>query len=294
VGHTEIARRTFQDERRPAIDPSFSLTFHLCGEALRAAASLAATLQLRPFPASRHCPRHHRASTGLSTLAPGCLAPLASKAAHPARCLQSKNFNTLIPPRRSGDRPNLYRGEDKTAMLHAQRHNQRVRPQARPLVESLDDRLVLSGGAAGTTAAALVHYQPATDVRSDHVSSPREVPSDGSPATLSLYFSQPLRLLYREYEGPGGHSQVATSPPADGLSISGSRVAVIIKVAYPPALGGYYLTDLRADGLRVFRTVPAEGLAEGTLPIAKLPVITPLVAHVWPYYGAIPSRHASK
>jgi hypothetical protein len=90
-------------------------------------------------------------------------------------------------------------------------------------------------------------------------------------------------MLYREYEGPGGPTLVRTSPPVKGLSISGSRVAVAIKVAYPPAMGGFYLSDLRADGLRVFRTVRAYGLAEGTLPIAKLPAITPLVAHVWAY-----------
>jgi hypothetical protein len=78
------------------------------------------------------------------------------------------------------------------------------------------------------------------------------------------------------------------------MVISGSRVAVVIKVAFPPALGGYYLSDLRADGLRVFRTVRAFGLAEGTLPIAKLPAVAPLVAHVWPYFAVSPSRHASK
>jgi hypothetical protein len=185
-------------------------------------------------------------------------------------------------------------GEDKTAMLNTQRHDRRVRRQAGLLLESLDDRLLLSGGAAGATAAAVVHYQPANDAHRDHRISPREVLRDGSPAALSGYFAPALRLLYREYEIPGGHSRVITSPPVDGLLISGSRVAVAIKVAFPPALGGYYISDLRADGLRVFRTVPAYGVAEGMLPIAKLPAITPLVAHVWPYYEVNPSRHASK
>jgi hypothetical protein len=101
-------------------------------------------------------------------------------------------------------------------------------------------------------------------------------------------------LLYREYEGPGGHTLVITSPPVTGLLISGSRVAVVIKVAYPPAMGGYYMSDFRADGLQVLRTVRAYGEVEGMIPIAKLPAITPLVAHVWPYYEVTPSRHASK
>jgi hypothetical protein len=90
-------------------------------------------------------------------------------------------------------------------------------------------------------------------------------------------------MLYREYEGPGGPNLVKTNPPVNGLLISGSSVAVAIKVAFPPAMGGYYTSALRADGLRVFRTVRAYGLAEGTIPIAKLPAITPLVAHVWAY-----------
>jgi len=179
-------------------------------------------------------------------------------------------------------------------MLNTQRHDRRVRRQAGILLESLDDRLLLSGGAEGATAAAVVHYQPARDAHRDHRISPREVLRDGSPAALSGYFAPALRLLYREYESPGGHSPVITSPPVDGLLISGSRVAVAIKVAFPPALGGYYISDLRADGLRVFRTVPAYGVAEGMLPIANLPAITPLVAHVSPYDEVNPSRHASK
>jgi hypothetical protein len=92
-------------------------------------------------------------------------------------------------------------------------------------------------------------------------------------------------MLYREFESPGGPAQVLTKPPVPGLLISGSRVAVAVKVAYPPALGGFYLSELRADGLRVFRTLRAYGVAEGTLPIANLPAVTPLVAHVWPYEG---------
>jgi hypothetical protein len=40
--------------------------------------------------------------------------------------------------------------------------------------------------------------------------------------------------------------------------------------------------------------VPADGVAEGMLPIAKMPAITPLVAHVWPYFGVKPLRPASK
>jgi len=179
-------------------------------------------------------------------------------------------------------------------MLNTQRHDRRVRRQAGLLPESLDDRLLLSGGAPGATAAAVVHYQPANDAHRDHRISPRAVLRDRSPAALSGYFAPALRLLYREYAGPGGPTRVLTSLPVEGLLISGSRVAVVIKVAYPPALGGYFMSDLRADGLQVFRTVRADGVVEGMMPIAKLPAITPLVAHVWPYDEVNPSRQASK
>jgi hypothetical protein len=168
-------------------------------------------------------------------------------------------------------------------MLNAQRHDRRIRRQEGLFLESLDNRLLLSVSAPDPTAAAVAHYQTVNDANRDHRISPREVPRDGSPAGLSLYFARALRLLYREYEGAGGHTLVDTSPPVKGLLISGSRVAVAVKVAYPPAMGGFYLSDLQADGLRVFRAVRAYGVAEGTLPIANLPAIAPLVAHVWAY-----------
>ncbi len=69
VGHTEIARRSFQEERNLAIDPALSVAFHLSGEAPGAAVHLAATPSVTHLLASRRCPRHRRASTGLSTLA---------------------------------------------------------------------------------------------------------------------------------------------------------------------------------------------------------------------------------
>jgi hypothetical protein len=43
VGHTEIARRAFQEERHLAIDPILSFAFHPSGVAPGAAVSLAAT-----------------------------------------------------------------------------------------------------------------------------------------------------------------------------------------------------------------------------------------------------------
>jgi hypothetical protein len=175
--------------------------------------------------------------------------------------------------------------EDKTAMLNAQRHDRRARRQAGLFLESLDDRLLLSGGTTGTMATPVVHPPPANDANRDHGISPREVARADPPAGLSLYFARPLRLLYREYEGPGGPTLVETKPPVPGLLISGSRVAVAIKVAYPPALGGFYLSDLEADGFRVSHLMKAYGVAEGTLPIANLPAVTPLVAHVWAFQG---------
>jgi hypothetical protein len=165
--------------------------------------------------------------------------------------------------------------EDVTAMFTTQRHDRRVRRQAGLLLESLDDRLLLSWGAPGATVEALVHHEPANHARGyDHIG-PREVLRDRSPAPLPGNVSGALRSLYGEYE-----DQVHNSLSTPGLPGS-FRVAVRIKVAFPPALGAYVL-DLRADGLQVISTVPADGMVEGTLPIAKLPAVAQLAAHVWP------------
>jgi hypothetical protein len=172
--------------------------------------------------------------------------------------------------------------EDVTAMFTTQRHDRRVRRQAGLLLESLDDRLLLSWGARGATVEALVHHEPANHALGyDHIG-PREVLRDRSPAPLPANVSAALRSLYREYEDQVRDSRSTPSLPGDGLlSIRGFRVAVRIKVAFPPALGAY-LRDLRADGLQIIRTVPADGLAEGMLPVAKLPAVAQLAAHVWP------------
>jgi hypothetical protein len=172
-------------------------------------------------------------------------------------------------------------GEDETAMLTTQRHDRRVRRQAGLPLESLDHRLLLSWGAGGATAEALVHYQPAHDAHRDHHIGPREVLGDRSPAALPANVSAALQSLYREYEDQVRDIRSTPSLHDELLSVRSFRVAVRIKVAFPPALGAY-LRDLRADGLQNIRTVPADGLAEGRLPVAKLPAAAQLAAHVWP------------
>jgi hypothetical protein len=167
-------------------------------------------------------------------------------------------------------------------MLTTQRHDRRVRRQAGFLLESLDDRLVLSGGARGAAAEAVVHDHAANHAPLDHHSRRREVLGHGSPAALPANLSAALRSLYREYQDQGGGSRFTPSLPGGRpLPIRGSRVAVRIKVAFPPALGAY-LRALRADGLQIIRTVPAYGLAEGMLPIAALPAAAQLAASVRP------------
>jgi hypothetical protein len=168
-------------------------------------------------------------------------------------------------------------------MLTTQRRDRRVCRRARFLLESLDDRLVLSAGAGGAAAEAVVHHQAADHAHLDHHSRRREVLGHGSHAVLPLNVSPGLRLLYREYENQGGGNRFTPGLPRGRPLevVGGRRVAVLIKAAFPPALGAY-LRDFRADGLRVIHTLPAYGLAEGTLPIAALPAAAQDAAQVWP------------
>ena len=153
-------------------------------------------------------------------------------------------------------------------MLTTHRHDRRGRRQDELCLESLDDRLLLSGGAS---AEAVLHDHPASQVDSYHDISPREGLRHGSPTALPANFSAPLRLLYREYEDQRGNRS---------LAIRSSRVTVRIKVAFPPALAAY-VDALRRDGLHVIRTEPADGVVEGTLPVRRLPAVAKLAAHVW-------------
>jgi hypothetical protein len=177
-------------------------------------------------------------------------------------------------------------------MVTTRQHDRRVRRQARFLLESLDDRLVLSAGGSAT-AEAVVHHPVANY---DHYVQPhvnghytrrRKVLGHGSPATLPANVSAALRSLYREYKDQGGGSGSALGlPGGKPLQINGARVAVLIKVAFPPALDAY-LPHLRADGLKVIRTSPDYGLAEGMLPVVALPAVAHQAAHVWPAPGPI-------
>ena len=167
-------------------------------------------------------------------------------------------------------------------MLNTQRHDRRVRRQAGPLLESLDDRLLLSGGGAGATAEALVHHEPAIHADRDHLISPRDASGDRSPAALPANVSAALRSLYREYEDQVRYYRSTSSLPSDGLpSIRGFEVAVRHQGGVSSRLGCVRPRS-RADGLQVISTVPADGQVEGMLPIAKLPAVAQLAAHVWP------------
>jgi hypothetical protein len=167
-------------------------------------------------------------------------------------------------------------------MLTNQRHDRRVRRQAEYLLESLDDRLVLSAGARSAAADVVLHDQAANHTHLYRNSRSGEVPGHGSPPVTPANLSIALRSLYREYEDQGGGSHFTPSLPGGRpLLIRGSRVGVLIKVAFPPALGAD-VRALRADGLQIIRTVPAYGLAEGMLPLAKLPAVAKVAAHVSP------------
>jgi hypothetical protein len=104
----------------------------------------------------------------------------------------------------------------------------------------------------------------------------------GSPVPLPAGVSAALRSLYREYEAQGGSRRfVPGQPGGRPLLIRGTRVAVQVKAAFPPAFDAY-LHRFRAAGLKVLTTTPAHGLAKGMLPIAALPAAAQLAAFVRP------------
>ena len=123
-------------------------------------------------------------------------------------------------------------------MLTTHRHDRRVRRQTRFFLESLDDRLVLSVGAWSAAAEAVVQHPGANHAQLhqyDHHTRRGKVPGHGSPATLPLNVSPALRSLFREYKEQGGGSRFAPSPTTGRpLQINGTKVVVIIKVAFPP------------------------------------------------------------
>jgi hypothetical protein len=164
-------------------------------------------------------------------------------------------------------------------MLSAQRHDRRARRRAQFLLESLDDRLVLSAGLGGAAAGAVVHH-PAANL-AHHTHRP-EILGHEVRAELPDNVSAALRSLYREFEDQGGGSRFAPAQSgARPLQVSGTRVAVLIKVAFPSALDPF-LRHLRADKLKVINTTPAYGLIDGMLPITKLPAAAQDAASVTP------------
>jgi hypothetical protein len=176
-------------------------------------------------------------------------------------------------------------------MLTTQRHDRRARQRARFLLESLDDRLVLSAGPGGAAAEAVVHHPVANHTHLHHHAHhtrQREVLGHGSPAASPANVSPALRSLFREYEDQGGGSGFTPARPGGRpLLVSDSRVAVLIKAAFPPAINAY-LPRFRADGLQIIRTLPTHGAVEGMLPIAKLPAAAQDAAHVWPAPRPLP------
>jgi hypothetical protein len=173
--------------------------------------------------------------------------------------------------------------EDETIMFTSQRHALRVRRQARLLLESLDDRIVMSEGAGGA-AEAVVPRPPAPHAQLPHHAGRRERLGDKLPAfALPLNVSPAVRALYWGYRARDDVMPVTPPHKQNGrpLEISRRRVAVLIKVAFPPALYGD-LHRLEVQGLKVIRTDPAYGLAEGLVPVGALRVFAQESAHVWP------------
>jgi hypothetical protein len=183
--------------------------------------------------------------------------------------------------------------EEEEAAMTTQRHDRRACRQARFLLESLDDRLVLSAGVSGAAAAAVAHHPSAhhaqiAGLQHDAQTARRGDPGHLAPAPQPVGVSPALRILYRDYEYEGARTPFVPGTAA-GKSprISGNRVAVIVKAAFPSAINAY-LQRFRNDGLQVIKAIPTHGQVEGMLPIGALPALAQDAAFVKP--APVPHR----
>ena len=167
-------------------------------------------------------------------------------------------------------------------MLTTQRHDRRVRRQAGLLLESLDDRLLLSGGARGATAEALVHHQPANHRAVTTISACARFSGTDRPLRCRATFLQHSDRSTASTRTKSAIAAPRQASPPTGCSPSAASESPCESRWRSPPPWVRTCVELRADGLQVIRTMPAYGMAEGTLPIAKLPAVAQLAAHVWP------------
>jgi hypothetical protein len=94
----------------------------------------------------------------------------------------------------------------------------------------------------------------------------------------------PLQVLYGEFQSSnydGGDSDDFTAPTDKLLQISGSSVAVSLKIGSGTDFATA-LSQLQSDGMQVSTSDSTYALIEGMLPISELPAAAQVAASVTP------------
>jgi hypothetical protein len=158
------------------------------------------------------------------------------------------------------------------------------------------------------TNSASASATPAAASSSSTTSSPAAVTTSGSSATsstsgqssqssspsqavsnpLPINVAAALQSLYAEYQKAGSGEFTPSQPSDKMLQISGTSVAVDLKIGSGADLNTV-LSQLKSDGMQVSSSSSTYGLIDGMLPISQLPAAAQIASSVNP----TPAPHLS-
>jgi hypothetical protein len=140
--------------------------------------------------------------------------------------------------------------------------------------------------ASGSASAPSTTVTPVTMPPSSGTSNPPSGTNSGpgSSGPLPANVAAALQTLYQETQSSnydGGDSDDFTAPSDKLLQISGSNVAVSLKIGSGTDFNTA-LSQLQSDGMQISTSSSAYDLIEGMLPIAELPAAAQIAASVTP------------